>query len=88
MSVHQQIDQNIEAVRDLERRLDRDLDPAALRFQVLAAQLGQPSFLRAVLVFIALWLIVNLCLPVFKLFGHSIRFRSLRFRVCCAARRW
>ena len=33
MSVHQQIDQNIEAIRDIERRVDRDLDPATLRFQ-------------------------------------------------------
>ena len=65
MSVHQQIDQNIEAIRDLERRVDRDLDPATLRFQQIAARLGQPAFLRFVLGFIASWVALNLGLPLF-----------------------
>ena len=66
MSVHKQIDQNIEAVRDLERRLDRELDPATLRFQMLASRLGQPAFLRFVLGFIASWVALNLGLPLFN----------------------
>lgn len=65
MSVDQQIDQNIEAVRDLERRLDHELDPATLRFQMLASRLGQPTFLRFVLGFIAIWVALNLGLSLF-----------------------
>ena len=65
MGIQQQIDQNIEAVRSLERRLDSALDPAAVRFQTLAAQLGKPRFLRVFLILTGLWITINLLLPVF-----------------------
>ena len=65
MTLNEQIDQNIEAVRELERQVDRGLDPATLRFRVLAARIGQPNFLRGVIAFVVLWALVNLLLPVF-----------------------
>lgn len=65
MTLNDQIDHNIEAVRELERRVDRGLDPATLRFRVLAARIGQPNFLRGVIAFVVLWALINLLLPVF-----------------------
>ncbi len=67
MNLNEQIDQNIEAVRELERRVDRGLDPATLRFRVLTARIGQPNFLRGVIAFVVLWVLINLLLPLFDL---------------------
>ncbi len=66
MTLNDQIDHNIEAVRELERRVDRGLDPATLRFRVLAARIGQPNFLRAVVAFVVLWILVNQLTPLFQ----------------------
>jgi uncharacterized membrane protein len=66
LNAQQQIDQNIEAMRDIERRVDRSLDPATVRFQKLASRLGQPFFLRFALAFIGLWVAVNLMLPLIQ----------------------
>jgi uncharacterized membrane protein len=60
MNLNEQIDQNIEAVRELERRVDRALDPATLRFKMLSTRIGQPNFLRAVIATIIIWMLMNL----------------------------
>ena len=65
MTLNDQIDQNIEAVRELERRVDRGLDPATLRFNGLATRIGRPSFLHGVISCVVLWILVNLLLPAF-----------------------
>jgi uncharacterized membrane protein len=66
MTLNEQIDQNIEAVRELERRVDRGLDPATLGFRVLAARIGQPNFLRGVIAISVVWVLINLLLPIFQ----------------------
>ncbi len=60
MTLNEQIDQNIEAVRELERRVDRGLDPATLRFNGLATRIGRPNFLTAVIAGIIVWILINL----------------------------
>lgn len=60
MTLNEQIDQNIEAVRELERRVDRAVDPAALKFKKLATQIGQPNVLRTVIAVIVVWMLLNL----------------------------
>jgi uncharacterized membrane protein len=60
MNLNEQIDQNVEAVRELERRVDRALDPATLRFKKLSTRIGQPNFLRALIATIIIWMLINL----------------------------
>jgi uncharacterized membrane protein len=60
MNINEQIDQNVEAVRELERRVDQALDPAALRFKMLATRIGQPNVLRAIIATIIIWMLINL----------------------------
>src|SRR5450631_2021109 len=53
------ISQNIEAVRDYYKREERSIGPAQRLLERLGDAIGRPAFLGAILVFVALWILIN-----------------------------
>jgi uncharacterized membrane protein len=53
------ISQNIEAVRDYYQRVERRIGPAQRLLERLGDAIGRPAFLGAILIFVALWILIN-----------------------------
>ncbi len=58
-----QISQNIAAVLDFYKREDRKISGLQRRLEQLSLALGQPMFMGGTLIFVLLWVVVNLLLP-------------------------
>jgi uncharacterized membrane protein len=54
------ISQNIEAMGDYDKREERRIGSAQRLLERIGNAIGRPAFLGAVLVFVALWVLVNL----------------------------
>jgi uncharacterized membrane protein len=63
-SERDQISQNIAAVLDFYRREDRKISGLQRWLEHLSLALGQPMFMGGILVFVLLWVVANLLLPV------------------------
>jgi uncharacterized membrane protein len=57
------ISQNIEAVRDYDKREERSIGPAQRLLERLGDAIGRPAFLGAILIFVALWILTNTMAP-------------------------
>jgi uncharacterized membrane protein len=62
-SERDQISQNIAAVLDFYQREDRKISGLQRWLEQLSLALGQPMFMGGILVFVLLWVVINLLLP-------------------------
>jgi uncharacterized membrane protein len=53
------ISQNIEAIGEYYKREERRIGPAQRLLERLGDAIGRPAFLGAVLIFVALWILIN-----------------------------
>lgn len=61
------IDQNIQEIAELDKHAERSVSPQQRVIENVTAFIGRPRFLFIILVFVTLWVGVNMLLPVFGL---------------------
>ena len=61
------IGENIQTIAELHKRTERDISPPQRLIEKVTDFLGQPRFLFIILVFVSLWMVVNILLDTFRL---------------------
>jgi uncharacterized membrane protein len=61
------IGENIQTIAELHKHTERDISPPQRLIEKVTDFLGRPRFLFIILVFVSLWMVVNILLDIFRL---------------------
>jgi len=61
------VSHNIEAIRLLHRRADENLSRSHRPIETVSALLGRPAFFYSIVLFVTLWVLLNLCAPLWAI---------------------
>jgi uncharacterized membrane protein len=61
------ISENIQTIAELHKHTERDISPPQRLIEKVTDFLGRPRFLFIILVFVSLWMVVNILLDIFRI---------------------